>query len=352
MIPELAFTPPVGTPAGVEVLALAELRTRITPRQLAGPNRHDFHVLLTLTDGSLRQTVDFTAYTLRPGSWLWVRPGQVHQWGDITGAIGTLFLFEQDFPDPATAAVACLDDPYAPVVRTPLGDAVDVLHTAARHLDREFHAATRMPVDVHVAVLRHLLAVLVLRLAHLTSPADGSAPEPGSAYLRFRDAVERDFARTRRLDDYARALGYSARTLSRATLAAAGVGAKEFIDRRVVLEAKRLLAHGELSASRIAAQLGFSSATNFSKYFHQRTGQTPIAFRHSARRDHDRDVDGNLALSSTGGPRLSPFCRPVVLADREPTPEQRRLVWSQADTTEGSVCGLLTGNAYCGCHDR
>ncbi|MEV6315405.1 AraC family transcriptional regulator [Streptomyces sp. NPDC051776] len=283
MIPELAFTPPVGTPAGVEVLSLAELRSRTRPEQLAGPNRHDFHVLVTLTDGSLRHTVDFAGYGLELGSWLWVRPGQVHQWGDTAGAEGRLILFERDFPNPATAAAARLDEPYAPVVRTPVGDEGEALRVAADHLDREFRGTIRMPVDVHVAVLRHLLAVLVLRLAHLTGPAGGTASGPGTAYARFRDAVERGFADSRRLEDYARALGYSSRTLSRATLAAAGVGAKEFIDRRVVLEARRMLAHSELSAARIAAQLGFSSATNFGKYFHKHTGRTPAAFRDSAR---------------------------------------------------------------------
>ena len=81
----------------------------------------------------------------------------------------------------------------------------------------------------------------------------------------------------------ARALGYSTRTLSRASMDAAGVGAKEYIDRRVLLEAKRLLAHGDQPAAKIAARLGFSSATNFTKFFHQRTGTSPLAFRHAVR---------------------------------------------------------------------
>ena len=96
-----------------------------------------------------------------------------------------------------------------------------------------------------------------------TTPAGSPAPEPDATYLRFRDAVERDFARTRRVEDYAEALGYSARSLARATLAAADLGAKEFIGRRVVLEAKRLLAHSDHSAARIADGLGFSGATHF-----------------------------------------------------------------------------------------
>lgn len=146
-------------------------------------------------------------------------------------------------------------------------------------------ALGRLPLEVHTEALRHLLAVLVLRLAHLTTPAGDPVPGPDPTYLRFRDAVERDFARTRRVEDYAGALGYSARTLSRATLAAAGVGAKEFIDRRVVLEARRLLAHSDHTAARIAGRLGFPSATHFSKYFRARTAQTPIAFRVMVRQD-------------------------------------------------------------------
>ncbi|MPY38449.1 AraC family transcriptional regulator [Streptomyces phyllanthi] len=74
-------------------------------------------------------------------------------------------------------------------------------------------------------------------------------------------------------------MGYSARTLSRATLAADGVTAKEFIDRRVLVEAKRLLAHSDESAARITGLLGFSSATNFSKFFHRHIGKSPLSFR-------------------------------------------------------------------------
>ncbi|MFD5393213.1 helix-turn-helix domain-containing protein [Streptomyces sp. NPDC127097] len=250
---------------------------------LTTPQRPAFHHLVTVTSGSLWHTIDFTGYALKPGSWLWVRPGQVQQWGDLQEAEGTLILFERDFLDPGPVTAAAVDDRHAMVLQVPDVEDLHALETATAHLALEFQALRRLPVEAHVAVLRHLLAVLVLRLAHLTAPVGSPAPGPGETYLRFRDAVERDFIRSRRLEDYAQALGYSARTLSRATLAAAGIGAKEFIDRRVILEARRLLAHGDQSASRIAAQLGFSSATNFSKYFHRRAGQSPIAFRTAVR---------------------------------------------------------------------
>ncbi|MBL1098414.1 helix-turn-helix transcriptional regulator [Streptomyces sp. 205] len=286
-IADVGFAAPVGTPTGVEVMSLADLRARVPVRlgedRFMAPQRLAFHQLLTLTSGALWHTVDFTGYALEPGAWLWVRPGQVQQWGDITRAEGTLILFENGFLDPASAAAADLDEPHTRALHIPDTEDRQALQTALAHLELEFRSLGRLPLDVHVTVLRHVLAALVLRLTHLTAQVGSPAPEPDDTFVRFRNAVERDFTRTRTLDDYARALGYSPRTLSRATLTAAGVNAKEFIDRRVILEAKRLLAHGDDPATRIAAHLGFSSATNFSKYFHQRTGQSPIAFRVNVR---------------------------------------------------------------------
>ncbi|WP_010038583.1 MULTISPECIES: helix-turn-helix domain-containing protein [Streptomyces] len=282
-VPAVAFAAPAGTPAGVEVMSLAELRRRVSEGTLVRPQRPDFHHLLTLTAGDLRHVVDFNGYALRPGSWLWVRPGQVHQWGDLAKAEGTLILFQQDVLDPATATAARVDDPHAPVVIAPVAADAGAVAMAAEHLSGEFQALGRLPLEVHIATLRHLLAVLLLRLAHLTVPVGGPATEPDETYVRFRDAVERHFTATRRVEDYARMLGYSGRTLARATLAGAGLGAKEFIDRRVVLEAKRLLAHGDETAAQISDRLGFVTPSQFSKYFMQRTGRSPIDFRHGAR---------------------------------------------------------------------
>lgn len=67
------------------------------------------------------------------------------------------------------------------------------------------------------------------------------------------------------------------------TLAPTGNGAKEFIDARVVLEAKRLLAHGDPTVMECAHRLGFHDAANFRKFFEQRAGLTPGAFRKSGR---------------------------------------------------------------------
>ncbi|MEU0821314.1 helix-turn-helix domain-containing protein [Streptomyces mirabilis] len=73
------------------------------------------------------------------------------------------------------------------------------------------------------------------------------------------------------------------------------------IDRRVVLEAERLLAHGDQPISRIAAQFGFTSAANFSKFFHQLIGQSPISSHATVRRRSSEDGRGDM--TGTGRPR-------------------------------------------------
>ncbi|MFZ1411511.1 MAG: AraC family transcriptional regulator, partial [Micropruina sp.] len=95
--------------------------------------------------------------------------------------------------------------------------------------------------------------------------------------------IERHFATDRTVASYASRLGYSTRTLNRAALAHAGVTAKELIDRRVVLEAKRRLAHERVPVAEIAESLGFADPSNFSAFFTARVGRTPLTFRVDSR---------------------------------------------------------------------
>lgn len=278
-IPEVSFAPPMGIRTGLEVLTLAELRRRAPHGELSAPGRPTFHKLLTLKTGLLLHTVDFTSYAVEPGTWLWVRPGQVQQWHDLTQAEGTLILFQPDFLDSDTAEAARLHDPHGPVLRAAAGEDLTALRIATEHLRREFDQHQGLAHEVHIAVLQHLLAALVLRLAHSASPVGTPAAVHSQVFLEFRDAVESSYATVRRVEDYGRLLRYSPRTLSRATINATGLGAKEYLDQRVILEAKRQLAHSGQSAAQIGIKLGFSSASNFSKFFHQRTGLTPLTFR-------------------------------------------------------------------------
>ncbi|WP_216591349.1 AraC family transcriptional regulator [Streptomyces brasiliscabiei] len=293
-IQEVPYDPPPAAAAGIEVMTITELRERMRrhggtrgARDAEGtghPQRPDFHLLLAVDRGPLWHMADFADYALTDGTWLWVRPGQVQRFGDLRTASGTLLLFRSDVLDSATAAETHLNDPFGRTLWQVAGEDADALRHALAHLAHEYRTGG-LPDHTRSAVLQRLLAVLLLRLTHLITPVGTTTGEHADTFQRFRSAVEKDYALARDVGHYARALGYAPRTLTRAALDAAGVGAKEFIDRRVVLEAKRLLAHGDASVAHIAARLGFLDASNFVKYFAQRTGTTPAAFRARFRPD-------------------------------------------------------------------
>jgi AraC-like DNA-binding protein len=281
-ITAVPFRASIGAPLGIEVMDFPGLLARARSHGIdpCHPLRPAFHHLVTVRSSTLRYALDFTEYTLSEGSWLWARPGQILQYGpELTEAQGTVVLFQPGFLSTPTAEATRTDQLAAGRPLVPRAEYErHVLRQMLCLLESEHKRHDDLPPDVHIEVVRHLLAVLVLRLAHLTGPLPGDVPG-NEAYRRLQQAVERDFARTHRVEDYARLLGYSVRTLTRATRAATGSGAKQMIDDRVLLEAKRLLVHTELSSTAVAERLGFPGPTVFTRFFRQRTGDTPTAFR-------------------------------------------------------------------------
>ncbi|MER0477662.1 helix-turn-helix transcriptional regulator [Streptomyces sp. Edi2] len=284
-ITEVPFRASAGAPPGAEVFGFGDLLARARGHDIDpyATKRLAFHELIAVRTGTLRCSVDFTEHELTPGSWLWVRPGQISQYrSDLTLAEGSIVLFLPGFLSPATAEAARVDQYDETLPLVPQGAEGDAVRRVLELLESEYRQLADLPLEVHIEVVRHLLAVLVLRLAQVRGARSGD--EAGDAAFRsFQRAVERDFARTHRVDDYAKQLGYSVRTLTRATHAAAGCGAKRYIDDRVLLEAKRLLVHTGLTSTAIGDRLGFPDATVFTKFFRQRAGETPATFRNRAR---------------------------------------------------------------------
>ncbi|MEB3367680.1 helix-turn-helix domain-containing protein [Saccharopolyspora mangrovi] len=277
-ITDVAYRPGLNAPIGMDVIDFAELRSRARNRQidLAGPQRPDFHHLIHVhaDADALPHTVDFTEHVIPPGGWLWVRPGQVHQYGALTRSRGTIVIWSPGFVtiDPPP--------PETPVLPgEPVRNAVDL---ALRHLISDYADLGSMTLEAHNRSLRMLLEVLLLRLAHARSTPPASNPANGP-FERFRAAVERDFTRTHRVADYAADLGYSTRTLTRATLSATGRTAKSYLDARIVLETKRMLVHSDRASADIARHLGFSTPGDFNKFFRKHDGRTPLTFRSQAR---------------------------------------------------------------------
>ncbi|MGK4585562.1 helix-turn-helix domain-containing protein [Kitasatospora sp. HPMI-4] len=297
---DIAYDNPDRLHTGVEVLTFDALRSRLKSSVARRPSRLDFHQIMLVRGGEGTAVVDFVTYPCARGTLLHLRPGQVQRLpSDANGRPAdldaVLLLFTADFPPPLPATREVLDG-FGPVAWCLPSDGFDAFDRAVTEMEAEYRSLrdqrtpdTPVPADIDVeltgALLRQLLGALLIRMARLADPAGRPVPPaPGAeVHLAFRRELERSFATTRSVEDYAARLGYSSRTLTRACLAATGRSAKQLADARVALQAQRLLAHTDLPVAAIGRALGFTEATNFGKFFARETGRTPGEFRRAQR---------------------------------------------------------------------
>ncbi|MFF2514437.1 helix-turn-helix domain-containing protein [Streptomyces sp. NPDC058086] len=277
-IPGFSFNPPAAPVEGFELTDLASLHERMGDGGLQRVHRVGFHTVTLITEGSGEHAVDFVTYPCRPGTLLWIRPGQVQRFDRPGTMQGTHLLFTSAFPPRLASSDRLVREWYGPVVRQ-LGTGHDyaALSALLSRLRAEF---TRPDGTVSREIIQLLLATVLLHIDRLQQPGTNGDPHAGGeVYVRFRAELERSYVSTRRAEDYAHRLGYTVKTLTRACLAATGQTVKQVIDARVALQAQRLLAHTDEPVVVIARRLGFSEPTNFGKFFTRHTGTTPGAFR-------------------------------------------------------------------------
>ncbi|HEU4425113.1 MAG TPA: AraC family transcriptional regulator [Pilimelia sp.] len=267
----------------------------------AGPLCLDHHLLTLVTAGHGSHDVDFVAHSCRPGTLIWARPGHVIRYGRHAGLDAILVAWSADLFAALRVTGAGLTDPFGPTHWQLAGEDEDAVINEVSQLvvDCERHRSGDLPAEL----LRHQLAVLMLRVALLPTAGHPLGAEHAT-FRRFRLDVERSYAHTRRVEDYAAGLDCSVRTLTRASLAATGRSAKQVIDDRTALQAKRLLACTALPIAEIGQRLGFAEPTNFGRFFHREVGCSPGTFRTRQRRPDTRSPGARASVTA-----IDPQCR-------------------------------------------
>ncbi|MEU4216589.1 AraC family transcriptional regulator [Actinoplanes sp. NPDC026623] len=291
--PRLVRSAPAPNWAGVGTWTLPETELAIPH---PAPRRLPYHLLALTTAGHGTVEIDFAAHPCRPGTLLWIRPGQAVRFGAEPGLDAALVAWDRDLLSAAEVAGVPVDDLPGPNRWQLAGEDADAVITEVAQLGVD---CTRHSSGVvAAALLRHQLAVLLLRIALLTDSPDGfggTATSEGRTYARFRRDLEDGHPHSRRVEDYAARIGCSVRTLTRACLAITGRSAKRVVDDRVALEAQRLLACTDLSVAEIGRRLGFGEPTNFGRFFHREVGLSPGAFRIGAAQRMPDQVPDDVA---------------------------------------------------------
>jgi len=264
-----------GQDAPIEVVRLAELRKRIMTIDISAPTRHDFYVLIFVTDGSGAHWVDFTRHPLRKGDVLQIRPKQVHAFDADSAHDALLLVFRPEaVPESQVLRLAVQMSRPVHLEKRDFALLVEVLECL---LSERLRLAS-MASGLLQAVIAGLDEVYSRQNNHQHTPARQHALE---LIHRFEQLQHRSRGR-RLLADYAKELHVTTKTLSRACQQIRGLSPKKLIDQNLALEAKRKLILGDGTVEETALDLGFSEATNFVKFFKRIVGQTPEAFRRAA----------------------------------------------------------------------
>jgi AraC-like DNA-binding protein len=246
------------------------------------PHRHDFYQVSLITQGSGLWNIDFTEVAVEAGALTFAPPGSVHNWTRLDNAKGFILCFTEEFLHLQNLPVTMLRDfPGFDPVRF-----VPTLHLSDPDFWR-IQALWDRILEEYRERKPWYRAALAIKLWELFVETHRLLPESaGAKGTRLSPLTVRLF---RLLDDQPHKIQSAARLAGRLRVSRSwlnqqvkketGKNLTHHIQARVMLEAKRLLAHSEYNVSEIAFELGFKDPSYFARFFRQYEGRTPNEFR-------------------------------------------------------------------------
>jgi AraC family transcriptional activator of pobA len=238
--------------------------------------------LVTWGQGTLR--LDGRTHRLSPGSVFFTSPGQPRQWS-AQGIDGLCLFFtaefvEEFFRDP----LFLFSLPFfnRADVSTHLRLRPDDALALTERLGAMKREIRKLRSDSPHA-LRAALYDTLVQISRKFVKKRGNAPASNPTAIRLRRLIERDFAEQHRPAHYARALGVTVGHLNQLARLHLGRGSGAAIRERLSLEARRQLAHTDLTAAEVAFALGFKDPAYFSRFFRRATSVSPTEYRRQRR---------------------------------------------------------------------
>lgn len=285
-IQHIGYHPPNEYSLDLEVLSVEDLKHRIDTAHFRAAHRIEFYQLIFITHGTCTHTVDFQSIWCEARTVLILRPAQAQQLDLKSAWDGWIVIFRPEFLLPLQRD-SVIADVKLSVDLDALPDQLMLDREQSKHLTT---VIMQMQIDALMQatktdlhnLLRHQLYALFLRLQIVqgqNKPQDKQIIASFARFQHFKQLVEKNFAKWHLVSNYARDMGCSEKSLTRAVSEVSGSTAKSFISSRVNLEAKRLLAHTAMPIGLISDRVGFDEATNFVKFFKREVGCSPSDFR-------------------------------------------------------------------------
>lgn len=250
----------------------------LTNYDFGTPHRHAYFEFFYFTKGGGNHLIDFVEFPVHDRGVHIVGPGRVHQMKRELSSSGIVFLFELDALHAPEAIASflfnqcCYDvQEHQPTFQLDQKDGVllDLLIADVQKLPAE-------KTELETLMIRNVIQTLCLKC--MESEEGKIQLHKDNHYTRFRQLVHKEFREVRQVQEYAKILGMSEKSLNSLVKKNAGVNASQIIYNELILEAKRLLNTG-ISVKETAYELKFEDPAHFSKFFKSKTGSSPSDYR-------------------------------------------------------------------------
>jgi AraC-like DNA-binding protein len=251
------------------------------------PHKHNYYTVIWPVKATGKHIVDFKEYPVFPDQLFFVSPGQVHQIITDPGPTGYVILFSPEFLEKNSIRNEFIADlklfqksdetPPLPV-NTELAATLRVF---AEQMLRSFHLQNDMFLETIGAYLKLFLIECSGSCSMVPGTNLQSIEVSKTLVKHFKALVETRYTKFHQVKYYAEALNITPNYLNEVIKSAISVPAKDYIQNRIILEAKRMVVYTGKSAKEIGFGLGFDDPSHFSKFFKSNTGQTLQEFKES-----------------------------------------------------------------------
>ncbi|MCW3464375.1 AraC family transcriptional regulator [Chitinophaga nivalis] len=254
---------------------------------LGVPHRHNGYSIDILVKGSVKHAIDFRQYEVQAPAIMLMEPQQVHQHEMATDAEIINIYFTSEFLVPEMQGiVSCWRCIFSSGLIPLNEEQIAEVMSYADLITKEYNS-NKLRKE---AVIRNLLNALVIACGRISEPSGNWMNAESSQYnmaRQFKMLVDQHFHVKPQVSDYAEMLFVSPGHLNDTVKALLGRNAKNIIDEKRIMEAKRLLYWEEHSIKQIAAMLNFEDDAYFNRFFKKHTGYTPVSFQRTIREKYN-----------------------------------------------------------------
>lgn len=227
--------------------------------------------------------IDFKEYYLEQDAFFFVNTDQ-YFWCDDE-SIGTMLYYNRDFycVEIHDKEVACdgilfhnaYDVPVVVMDKVASNDLQNNLGQIKHEIELDDSSIEEM--------LRILLKQIIIKCTRLWKQEHhfaGEQSRPEVEFSRtFSQLVEWNYTQKHTVAEYATLLNITAKALNKRITRYTNTTPNDIIKNRIILEAKRLLAHTQLSNKEIGYKLGYDDVSYFTRLFTKHVGVTPQSFK-------------------------------------------------------------------------